>query len=137
MSRLGSWIAFCVLAIGSPALAERALCDITKISNALDPRIGDQIVVEFDRGTGRARVYDGFPKPEDMPHLGKIGRETDKVLSFVWSQPGMAYRRNTNLVMAFAYRLSVRRSSGLGILTATTTMRDMPPLSAQARCVIG
>ncbi len=131
---LGAFAAGVVLA--SPVLAERVVCDVTRISRDLDPSVGETIVIDFDNFTGAAQIDDGFPKPEDLPHRGKIGRDTSRVLSFQWDQPGTITRgRITGTGLRL--RISIQRGNGQAILSGATGFMSDYVLSARARCRFG
>lgn len=122
------------------ASAEVALCDVTSTSRVLDKRIGDRIRIEFDRDVFVARVWDGYPRADEMPHRGKIVRDTAKILSFTWTQPALSAVGGVD-PMRLSLRLSIVRATGSARITGQRISGNGygdtdSQLSGRARCRI-
>ena len=122
------------------ASAESVLCDVTRASRGLDKRIGDRIRIEFDSDVSAVRVWDGYPRPDEMPHRGKISRDTAKILSFTWTQPALAAVGGVD-PMRLSLRLSIVRATGSGRISGQRISGNAygatdSQLSGRARCRI-
>lgn len=123
-----------------PAAADVVTCIVTQATRNLDERIGSTITINYRPDAFIARVDDGFPRKDELPHRGDMVRNTSERLSFTWVQPGLKALGGVDH-QRIAMRISVDRNTGRArlsgqILSGASYDAGLKRLSGRANCKI-
>ena len=137
--RMGSksLVLMALLTAPTVTLAETIACKTTDLSRDMKPHIGQTITIRYDADRVVALVDDGFPVADELPHRGKVGRNTSKVFSVTWRQPSLGADTGRRDYRGLTVRMSVRRTDGRAVLTGSVGNNRITYYSGKARCVFG